>query len=34
MQDYIIDESDFYRNMNKDLETNRAEKYLPFIKTL
>ena len=27
-------ESDFYRNMNKDLETNRAEKYLPFIKTL
>ena len=27
-------ESDFYRNINKDLGLNKKEKYLPFIKTL
>ena len=27
-------ESDFYRNLNKDLGTNKIDKYLPFIKTL
>ena len=27
-------ESDFYKNINKDLEINKMDKYLPFIKTL
>ena len=30
---YTFD-SDFYRNLNKDLGTNQIDKYLPFIKTL
>ena len=27
-------ESEFYRNINKDLGSNTVEKYLPYIKTL